>query len=63
MSAEAAMAVRSTVVLSRNRAGPGANSVEERSLPAFLTKERERWELVVKDFTRKQLEYEKYKTK
>jgi hypothetical protein len=63
MSAEAAMAVRSTVVLSRNRAGPGANSVEERSLPAFLTKERERWELVVKDFTRKQLEYEKYKNK
>jgi hypothetical protein len=63
MSEAAAKAARASVQLARNRVGPGAYSVEERSLPSFLTKEKERWELVVKDFLRKQAEYEKYKPK
>ena len=61
MGEEAAKAVRATVALARNRAGPGADSAEERALPAYLAKERDRWLAVIKDFARKQAEYEKYK--
>jgi hypothetical protein len=63
MGEEAARAVRDTITLSRNRVGPGASSNEQRALPDFLAKEKERWGNVVKAFDRQRQEYEKYKLK